>query len=79
MNITKKRIVILFTLILTLFVLIAIINKLLSCYTSNKEPFLNKFQEMYRPRIRNIRLISENYYKKIKNNTVLFFRKFGLI
>jgi len=67
------------TIILIVFFII-IINLLLHISRiNNKENFTPGIREMYNPYIRNIRLFGENYYKKIKSNTNLFFRKFGLI
>ena len=67
------------TIILIVFFII-IINLLLHISRiKNKENFTPGIREMYNPYIRNIRLFGENYYKKIKSNSNLFFRKFGLI
>jgi hypothetical protein len=70
---TVKIILVLFSIIVVLL--------LLSLLKVNKrnEQFTSGFREMYRPHIRNVRLISDNYYNKLKTNTKLFFRKFGLI
>jgi len=43
------------------------------------ENFTPKIREMYRPYIRNIRIISENFYTKHKNNISNLFRKFGIM
>jgi len=71
---TKIKIIIAVVLIITivLFLLIKIMNK-------NKEEFTTGIREMYRPYIRNIRLIYDDYYKKLKSSIQLFFRKIGLI
>jgi len=70
---TVKIILVLFSIIVVLL--------LLSLLKVNKrnEHFTSGFREMYRPHIRNVRLISDNYYDKLKTNTKLFFRKIGLI
>jgi hypothetical protein len=70
--------------LLLLAVLIIIICKVIHhtqihYFTNKNEPFTTGIREMYRPYVRNIRLIGENYYNKIKQNIQLFFRKFGLI
>jgi hypothetical protein len=46
---------------------------------SSKENFTSGFRIMYRPHIRNIRLVGSKYYNQFKNNMHLIFRKFGLI
>jgi hypothetical protein len=48
-------------------------------FTNNPEGFTTGFRVMYRPRIRNIRLIGEQYYNKFKNNMHVIFRKIGII
>lgn len=48
-------------------------------FTNNAEGFTAGFRVMYRPRIRNIRLIGEQYYNKFKNNMHVIFRKIGII
>lgn len=68
------------TIIMLIMSFIIIINLLI--YISkidSKENFTPGIREMYNPYIRRIRLFGENYYKKIKSNSNLFFRKFGLI
>jgi hypothetical protein len=60
-------------------VLITIVLFLLVKMIKNKEGFTTGFREMYRPYIRNVRLIYDNYYTRVKNNTQLIFRKFGVI
>jgi hypothetical protein len=60
-------------------VLITIVLILLVKMNKNKEGFTSGFREMYRPYVRNVRLIYDNYYTRVKNNTQLIFRKFGLI
>ena len=48
-------------------------------YKAPQEEFTTGFREMYRPYVRNVRLIGERYYKNLKQGIHLFFRKFGLI
>jgi uncharacterized membrane protein SpoIIM required for sporulation len=67
-----KIIVLVLILIIILFMPVFFTNK-------NQETFTSGFRQIYRPHVRNIRLYSEKYYNKIKNNTQLIFRKFGLI
>jgi hypothetical protein len=67
-------------IIAMLFLIItSIVLLFLTSINENKESFTSGFREMYRPYIRNVRLIGGNYYTKVKNNTQLIFRKFGLI
>ena len=50
-------------------------------YFTNKkrETFVSGFRQMYRPYMRDIRITGENYYNKIKNESIVNFRKIGLI
>ena len=69
-----------FKMIIFIMFFIIIINLLIHISkTDSKENFTPGIREIYNPYIRNIRLFGENYYKKIKSNSNLFFRKFGLI
>jgi hypothetical protein len=61
------------------FIITAILLLFLTSINENKESFTPGFREMYRPYMRKVRLIGGNYYTKVKNNTQLIFRKFGLI
>ena len=61
------------------FIITAIVLLFLTSINENKESFTSGFREMYRPYMRKVRLIGGNYYTKVKNNTQLIFRKFGLI
>jgi hypothetical protein len=74
MNYFNKKIKIIIAVVLITIVLI-----LLAKMNKNKEGFTSGFREMYRPYVRNVRLIYDNYYTRLKNNTQLIFRKFGLI
>jgi hypothetical protein len=70
--------------LIVLAVLIIIICKVIHhmqihYFTNKKESFTTGIREMYRPYVRNVRLIGGNYYNKIKQYFHLFFRKFGLI
>ena len=64
-------------------IIIAVVLILVICLlvnmSKNKEGFTTGIREMYHPYIRNIRLIYDNYYNKVKTNLQLIFRKFGLI
>jgi len=42
------------------------------------ENFTPKVREMYRPYVRNARIVSEGFYGDSKNNITHLFRKFGL-
>lgn len=43
------------------------------------EPFTPKIRELYRPYVRNARIIGEGFYNKHQNNISNLFRKFGII
>ena len=43
------------------------------------EPFTPKIRELYRPYVRNARIIGEGFYNKQQNNISNLFRKFGII
>lgn len=43
------------------------------------ENFTPKIRELYRPYIRNARIIGEGFYIQHKNNISNIFRKFGII
>ena len=45
----------------------------------NVEHFIPKIRQLYRPIIRNTRLISENFYNKNISNISNLFRKFSII
>ena len=43
------------------------------------EDFTSGIREVYRPYVRNIRILGEGFYSKQKNNISNLFRKFGII
>jgi hypothetical protein len=45
----------------------------------NVEQFTPKIRELYRPIIRNTRLIGEGFYNKTSSNISNLFRKFGVM
>ena len=45
----------------------------------NTENFTPKMREMYRPYIRDARIISEGFYEKNKSDISNLFRKFGIM
>jgi hypothetical protein len=68
-----------FKISLLLFLIIPIVLLLLEKMNNiKKDGFTTGIREMYRPYTRNIRLIYDNYYNKVKTDTQLIFRKFGL-
>jgi hypothetical protein len=77
----KKNFFTMFLLISIIFIIYKIIeNSYFTNKNTNKqEGFTNGFRVMYRPHIRNIRLIGGKYYNNLKNNMHIFFRKFGII
>lgn len=74
-----KIIVCVVTFLIVLAAVAAVIELIFIVMNKRKEHFTSGFRQSYRPHIRNIRLTGQGYYNKIKNNTNLFFRKFGLI
>jgi hypothetical protein len=46
---------------------------------NHNEGFTSGFRQMYRPHIRNARLVVENYYNKSKNNFHLILKKIGVV
>lgn len=44
-----------------------------------KEAFTPKIRELYRPYVRNARIISEGFYEKHSTNISNLFRKFGIM
>ena len=63
------------------FVIIFIIylNYKISYSYSYKESFTPKIKEMYRPYVRNSRIIYENFYSKNNEYITRFFRQLGLL
>jgi hypothetical protein len=47
--------------------------------TNTIENFTPKIRELYRPIVRNTRIITENFYNRQKTNISNIFRKFGII
>ena len=50
----------------------------IGCNCNKKENFTPKIREMYRPYVRNARIVSEGFYGNSKNNVNHLFRKLGL-
>ena len=48
-------------------------------YQHNQEAFTPKIREMYRPYVRDARIISEGFYEKNKSDISNLFRKFGIM
>ncbi len=48
-------------------------------YQHKQEAFTPKFREMYRPYVRDARIISEGFYEKNKSDISNLFRKFGIM
>ena len=74
-----KHISIISTLII-LFVIYYIYTRyyIYNSNNSKKENFTPKVREMYRPYVRNARIVSEGFYGRHKNNVNSIFKKFGL-
>ena len=50
----------------------------MDCVCNKKENFTPRIREMYRPYLREARVVSEGFYGDSKNNINHLFRKFGL-
>jgi hypothetical protein len=48
-------------------------------YNNTYENFTPYMRKIYRPHIRNVRLLSENIYTKYKNNVIVFLRKYNIL
>ena len=57
-----------------LIIIFAYINSL-----HNVESFTPKIREIYRPIVRNTRIIGEGFYNKTSSNINNLFRKFGIM
>jgi hypothetical protein len=60
-----------------LFIIIFVFAYINSLHTV--EEFTPKIKEMYRPYIRNARIISEGFYTKTSNDISNIFRKIGIM
>lgn len=60
-----------------LFSIIVIFAYINSIHTV--ESFTPKIKEMYRPYVRNARIIGEGFYNKTNSNISNLFRKFGIM
>jgi hypothetical protein len=60
-----------------LFLIIVIFAYINSVHTV--EGFTPKIREMYRPYVRNARIIGEEFYNKSNSNISNLFRKFGIM
>lgn len=69
--------------IFLVIIIISFFLRLLFTFLSNNknsiESFTPKVREMYRPRIRNIRIVYDNLYNSIKVSATNLLRKLGLI
>lgn len=54
-----------------------LVNYIIKNHNTTEE-FTPKMREMYRPYLRDARIISEGFYGDSKNNITSLFRKFGL-
>lgn len=63
-----------------LFIIYYIYTRYYNSNSSNskKENFTPKIRQMYRPYLRQARVVSEGFYGNHKNNINRIFRKFGL-
>ena len=62
-------------IIISIIIILALYNTINNTTT---EKFTPKIREMYRPYLRDARIVSEGFYGNSKNNVTHLFRKFGL-
>ena len=62
-------------IIMSIIIILALYNTINNTTT---EKFTPKIREMYRPYLRDARIVSEGFYGNSKNNVTHLFRKFGL-
>lgn len=70
-----KNIIYCFFIILTIIMFFLFINSLFSSI----EKFTPSMRSVYRPIVRNTRIISEEFYNKTTSNMSNLFRKFGIM
>ena len=61
-----------------LFIIVIIIFAYINSSTQT-ENFTPKIREMYRPIVRNTRLVAEGFYNKTTNNISNLFKKIGIV
>jgi hypothetical protein len=66
-------------LVIHILIIIFILYYIYNNYCNNTENFTPKIRELYRPYVRNARIISEGFYEKNKSNMSNLFRKFGIL
>ena len=66
-------------LFLIMILFFAYINTIYQNNQYNQEAFTPKIREMYRPYVRDARIISEGFYEKNKSDISNLFRKFGIM
>jgi uncharacterized protein YggT (Ycf19 family) len=59
--------------------LIIVIVYCLQFNSNNYENFTPFMRKIYRPHLRNARLITENFYNKHKNNATILLRKYNIL
>jgi hypothetical protein len=64
---------------LFIFIILFLIYFIYSYSVYNVEEFTPYLNQIYRPHFRNIRIFSEGFYVKHKNNIMNLFRKFGIM
>ena len=64
--------------LIIIFILYYIYNNYYNYYNST-ENFTPKIRELYRPYVRNARIISEGFYDTHSSNMSNLFRKFGIL
>jgi len=66
------------TVVIFIIFIVIFMNYFLKIQKQN-EGFTSGFRQMYRPHIRNTRLVVENYYNSSKNNLHLILKKVGFM
>lgn len=66
-------------LVILAIIVVIIILFIFSLKLKTNEGFTSGFRQMYRPHIRNARLIVEGNYNKTKNYFTIMLKKFGII
>jgi hypothetical protein len=74
----KKYLSKLAKLVIFIIFIVIFFNYFLKIKNQN-DGFTSGFRQMYRPHIRNTRLVVENYYNNSKNNLHVIFKKMGFV
>jgi hypothetical protein len=78
-RIQSSKLVMLIVTFIVIIIIIAIFMILVKKNIKGNEGFTSGFRQMYRPHVRNARLIVEGYYNKTKNYFHVLLKKFGIV